>query len=153
MNKSTTMTIERNLEIARLWYEEMWNKPNHDWAHKLIHPEYDPEWVHIPKKGPEQVIHEMNYFRSAFHDLKYEILDSAATETKVWVYYRATATHGGNAWGFEPTNKEVVIDGMAILEINEDGQVINRWGAYSFYDVLHDLELVPPIWELSKYFP
>ena len=36
---------------------------------------------------------------------------------------------------------------------NEEGQVINRWGAYSFYDVLHDLKLVPPIWELSKYFP
>jgi len=147
------MTIERNLEIGRLWFEEMWSKPDVELAHKLIHPDYDPEWVHISKKGPEQVIHEINYFRSAFHDLEYTIIDTTATETKVWVYYKAKAKHGGNAWGFEPTNKEVEIEGMAILEINEDGLVINRWGAYSFYDVLTDLEIVPPIWELSKYFP
>ncbi|MEE9409338.1 MAG: ester cyclase [Candidatus Heimdallarchaeota archaeon] len=147
------MTITRNLEIGTLWFEEMWSKEDFELAHKLIHHDYDPEWVHIPKKGPEQVIHEMKYFRSAFHDLKYTIKDIIANETKVWVYYRASAKHGGNAWGFEPTDKDIEFEGMTILEIDENGKVINRWGAFSFYDVLTDLELVPPFWELNKHFP
>jgi hypothetical protein len=145
------MSSERNLEIGRLWFEEMWNKPNFDVAREIIHPDYNPEWVQIPKKGPEQIIHEINYFRKAFHNLKYEILDTIANKTKVWIRYKATCVHGGNAWGFEPTNKEVEIEGMSILEVNEDGKVINHWGAFSLFDMLVDLELVPPFWELSNY--
>ena len=59
------MSVERNKEIGRLWFEEMWSKPDFDIAREIIHSDYDPEWVHIPKKGPEQVILEMKYFRSA----------------------------------------------------------------------------------------
>ncbi len=61
--------------------------------------------------------------------------------------------HGGNAWGFEPTNKETGIDGLSILEVNQDGKVINQWGAFCLVDILVDLELVPPFWELSGHFP
>ena len=32
----------------------------------------------IPKKGPEQVKHEVRYFRSIFPDLQYTIVDCAA---------------------------------------------------------------------------
>lgn len=95
----------------------------------------------------------MKYFRSAFHELKYKIQNIIADESKVWVYYKATAIHGGNAWGFEPTNKKVEFEAMAILEINKYGKVTNHWGAFSLFDMLVELELVPPLWELSKYFP
>ncbi len=147
------MSVERNKEIGRLWFEEMWSKPDFDLAHQIIHPDYDPEWVQIPKKGPEQVIHEMKYFRSAFHDLTYKIQNIIADEKKVWVHYKASAVHSGNAWGFEPSNKKVELEAMAILEIDCDGKVINRWGAFSLFDMLVELELVPPLWELSQYFP
>ena len=79
--------------------------------------------------------------------------DLIADETKVWVRYTAKMRHGGSAWGFEPTNKETGVDGMAILEIDQDGKVINQWGAFCLVDILVDLELVPPFWELCKYFP
>ncbi|MFW9851546.1 MAG: ester cyclase [Candidatus Thorarchaeota archaeon] len=147
------MFIDRNKKIARLWFEEMWSKPNFEVANKIIHPDYNPEWVQIPKKGPEQVIHEIKYFRSAFHDLKYDILDIIADDTKVWVRYKATVKHGGRAWGFEATNKEAEIEGMSILEIDKEGKVVNQWGAFCLFDILVDLELVPPFWELSEYFP
>lgn len=31
-----------------------------------------------------------------------------------------------------------------------NGKIVNRWGAFSFYDILTDLGLVPPLWELHK---
>ena len=42
---------------------------------------------------------------------------------------------------------------MSILEIDKEGKVINHWGAFCLFDILVDLELVPPFWELSNYFP
>ncbi|MHA2249389.1 MAG: ester cyclase [Candidatus Kariarchaeaceae archaeon] len=141
--------IDRNERIARQWFEEMWSQPNFDLAKEIIDKNYDPSWVSITKKGPEQVIHEIRYFRSVFPDLKYQIIELSAEEQKVWVRYKATGTQQGNAWGFEPSNKTIEFEGAAILYINRGGKVIDRWGAYCFYDVLTDLELVPPLWELS----
>lgn len=147
------MNIAGNMKIGRLWFEEMWNKPDFDIAHELIHPDFKPEYIGIPKIGAELVIHEIKYFRSAFHNLEYKIKDIIANETKVWIYYTATAVHGGNTWGFEPTAKKVTFEGMSILEIDQDGKVINQWGAFCLFDLLAELELVPPFWELSKHFP
>lgn len=128
----------------------MWSKPDLNVADELIHPDYDPDWVSIDAKGPDQVKHEIRYFRSVFPDLEYEVVESIGEEDKVWIRYIARGTQKGNAWGFEPTNKIVEFEGATILYIDAEGKVVNRWGAFCFYDILVGLELAPPIWELSK---
>lgn len=143
------MSERDNERIARLWYEVMWSKPDLEVADEIVDPNYAPEWVHIDKQGPEQIKHEIRYFRSVFPDLKYEVVETAALPDRVWIRYRARGTQLGPAWGFPPTGKAVEFDGATILYIR-DGKVIHRWGAFSFYDILTDLGLVPPLWELSQ---
>jgi hypothetical protein len=145
------MDLERNKAIARRWFEEMWNKPDLEVADEIIDPEYDPEWVQIPAKGPDQVKHEIRYFRSVFPDLVYEIVDMVAQDDKVWVRYRASGTQNGSAWGFEPTKRKAHFEGATIFTISEDARVIDRWSAFSLYNILVDLGLAPPLWELNKY--
>lgn len=144
------MTFNDSERIAHLWYEVMWSKPDPDLADELVDPGYAPEWIHIDKKGPAQVKHEIKYFRSVFPDLKYEIVEMAALQDRVWIRYKTRGTQRGPAWGFPPTGKVVEFDGATILYVKE-GKVIDRWGAFSFYDILTDLELVPPLWELRDY--
>ena len=141
---------EENEKIARLWYEVMWNEPQPKVADQIVDPDYAPEWIHIDKKGPEQIKHEIRYFRSVFPDLKYSITETAAMSDRVWIRYKAKGTQLGSAWNFPPTEKNIEFDGATILYI-KDGKIIDRWGAFSFYDILTDLELVPPLWELNKY--
>lgn len=140
---------EENNHIAHLWYEVMWSEPKPEIADQIVHADYAPEWIHIDKKGPEQIKHEIKYFRSVFPDLRYTIVETAALPDRVWVRYKATGTQSGSAWGFPPTGKVVEFDGATILYIN-NGKIVNRWGAFSFYDILTDLGLVPPLWELHK---
>ena len=142
------MSQKNNEHIAHLWYEVMWSKPDPTIADEIVDPDYAPEWIHIDKKGPEQIKHEIKYFRSVFPDLKYEIIETAALADRVWIRYKAQGTQQGSAWGFPPTGKAVEFSGATILYI-QDGKVIDRWGAFSFYDILADLELVPPLWELK----
>ncbi len=144
------MSKKRNEAIGRRWFEEMWSKPDLDMADKLVASDYDPEWVHIDAVGPAQVKHEIRYFRSIFPDLKYDVVEISGQEDKVWIRYKGKGTQRGNAWGFEPTGKRVEFEGATILYINSKGKITDRWGAFSFYDILADLELVPPLWELSK---
>ena len=146
------MTFDDNERIAHLWYEVMWSKPDPELAEELVDPDYAPEWIHIDKKGPAQVKHEIQYFRSVFPDLMYEIVEMAALHDRVWIRYKAMGTQLGPAWGFPPTGNVVEFDGATILYIKE-GKVIDRWGAFSFYDLLTDLGLVPPLWELKDQLP
>ena len=142
---------QENIEhIPHLWYEVMWSKPDPTIADQIVDPNYAPEWIHIDKKGPEQIKHEIRYFRSVFPDLKYEIVETAALSDRVWIRYKAWGTQQGSAWGFPPTGKSVEFSGATILYV-KDGKVIDRWGAFSFYDILADLELVPPLWELKDH--
>ena len=142
------MTPRNNERIAHLWYEVMWSKPDPDIAGEIVDLDYAPAWVHIEKKGPAQIQHEIKYFRSVFPDLKYEIVETASLPDRVWIRYKAKGTQLGAAWGFPPTGKAVEFDGATILYIR-DGKVIDRWSAFSFYDILTDLGLVPPLWELK----
>jgi len=144
------MSLENNEHIAHLWYEVMWSKPDPAIADEIVDPNYAPEWIHIDKKGSEQIKHEIRYFRSVFPDLKYDIVETAALPDRVWIRYKAKGTQQGSAWGFPPTGKTVEFSGATILYI-KDGKVIDRWGAFSFYDILTDLELVPPLWELKDH--
>ncbi|MHA1983371.1 MAG: ester cyclase [Candidatus Hodarchaeales archaeon] len=143
----------RNIKnTTELWFYDLWSEGYLKIADDIIDENYAPEWIQIDKKGAEQVKHEVNYFRSVFPDLKYEIVDKIFTEGKSWTRYNAKATHKGNAWGFEPTNKEVSFEGVTILTFNKEGKIIDRWGSFCFYDILTGLDLVPPFWELHKAF-
>jgi hypothetical protein len=145
------MELSQNEKTARRWYAEMWSKPDLDLADEIVDPGYAPDWIHIDATGPAQVKHEMRYFRSVFPDLKYEIVDSAGHGDRVWVRYRATGTQAGKAWGFEASGNQATFEGVTIFSFGPDGKIVDRWGAFCFYDLLHDLGLVPPLWELSQH--
>ena len=139
-----------NITIVTRWFE-LWSSGNLEIADEIIDPEYAPEWIQIPKKGADQVKQEVTYFRGMFPDLRYEIMDFAIKDEKVWVRYQATGTHQGQAWGFEPTGKQATFEGVTIFTFNPSGKIIDRWGAFCFYDIFTELDLVPHWWELSGY--
>jgi predicted ester cyclase len=144
------MSEEKHKQIAKRWFGELWSDGRLNVADQLVDPNYDPDWIHIEKVGPEQVKHEVRYFRSVFPDLKYEIVDSATKADCIWVRYKGSGTQEGEAWGFEATGKLVEFEGATILYISSEGTIIDRWCAFCFYDILTDLEHVPPLWELRN---
>jgi predicted ester cyclase len=144
------MSTQENERLAHLWYEVMWSQPDPDIADQIVDPNYAPAWIQIDKKGAAQVKHEIKYFRSVFPDLKYEIVETAALPDRVWIRYKARGTQLGSAWSFPPTGKNIEFEGASILYI-KDGKVIDQWGSFSFYDMLTDLGLVPPLWELKDH--
>lgn len=144
------MTEEAKINVAKRWFTDLWNTGDLAVANELIDPDYAPDWIHIDKKGPAQVQHEVKYFRSIFPDLKYEIVDLAGQGDKVWIRYKGSGTHSGNAWGFEPTHKRAEFEGVTIFTINNTGLITDRWGAFCMYEIFVSLGLTPPWWELNQ---
>jgi hypothetical protein len=134
---------------AQRWFTDLWSTGNLEVADEIIDPEYAPDWIQIPKTGPDQVKHEVRYFRSVFPDLKYDIVDQAETDAKIWIRYKATGTHLGDAWGFTATGRQATFEGVSIFTVGSSGKIIDRWGSFCFYDIFTELGLVSPWWELS----
>ena len=145
------MKIRDTEKIGRIFFEELWSKPDLNIADEIIDPEYNPSWIQIDKIGPAQIKHEIQHFRSLFPDLKYEIVELKGEENKVWIRYKGHGTHLGKGWGFDPTGKEVTFEGATILYINSEGKITDQWGAFCFYDIFYELGVVPPFWQLSQY--
>ena len=145
------MSSETSLRLAQRWFEELWSGGDLDIADAIVAPDYAPDWIQIPKLGPEQVKHEVRYFRSVFPDLQYTIVDSAIFPGKIWVRYKGVGTQKGAAWGFEPTNKQVEFEGVTIFTINQDGQISDRWGAFCMYNIFVELGFMPSFWELQQF--
>lgn len=145
------MKIEETESIARKWIIDMWGKPDLSLADTLVDSNYKPDWIHTDKKGPKLIKHEIQHFRSIFPDLQHEIIEIKGEETKVWIQYKVSGTHKGKGWGFESTNKRVEFEVAAIIYIKE-GKVIDLWESFCFYDVLAELGVLPPFWDLHKYF-
>lgn len=145
------MDNERMKKLAKGWFMRLWSGGDLDIADVIVDPDYAPEWIQIPKRGPEQVKHEVRYFRSVFPDLKYEIVDTAILPDRVWVRYKGYGTQEGDAWGFEATGKKVEFEGVAILYVNETGKIIDRWGAFCMYEILVELGHIPSFWELKSF--
>jgi predicted ester cyclase len=146
------MKKENSERIGKLWFENMWSIPDFKVADKIVDPNYKPKWIHIDASGPKLVKYEITHFRSIFPDLKQKIIEINGMSDKVWVRYQANATHSGNAWGFEPTNKQLEFEAAAILYINDEAKVYDLWEAYCFYEILEKLGVVPPFYELHKFF-
>jgi len=144
------MKIEETENIAKKWIIDMWGKPDLSLADILVDSNYKPEWILTDKKGPELIKREIQYFRSIFPDLKHEIIEIKGEENKVWVRYKVIGTHKGAGWGFLPTDKVVEFEVAAILYVF-GGKVIDLWESFCFYDVLAELGVLPPFWDLHKY--
>jgi hypothetical protein len=147
---TTNKGQQSNLTTAKRWFEELWGGPDLALADKIVDESYAPAWIHIPKTGPAQVKHEINYFRSVFPDLTYEVVEATTADDKVWVRYRGQGTQLGPAWGFEASGKEATFEGVTIFTFNAAGKIVDRWGAFCFYDLFTELGLVRPWWELAS---
>ena len=145
------MKIEDTEKIGRIWFEEMWSKPDLYIAEELIDPEYHPHWIQMERDGPELVRYEITAFRSIFSDIEFEVIQLKGEEDKVWVWYKGRGTHDGKGWGFEPTFKKIEFEGAAILFFNSKGLVTDMWDSFCFYDILTDLDLVPPLGKLHEF--
>ena len=140
---------QRNLVTARRWFVELWAGADLALADEIVDERYAPDWIQIPKTGPAQVKHEINYFRSVYPDLTYEVLEATADGDKVWVRYRGQGTQHGPAWGFAASGKVANFEGVTIFTFSAAGKIIDRWGAFCFYDLFVELGHVRPWWELA----
>ncbi|CAN5797778.1 hypothetical protein BH23CHL2_BH23CHL2_36300 [soil metagenome] len=144
--------IERNKELARRYYSELWDHGKLELAEELValnHVDHNPP---IPGRGGgrEDVIHHIKVFREGFPDLRISIDELVAEGDRVVERVTMRGTHLGPFLGIAPTGKYVEVTGVNVCRI-EDGKVAERWGMTDSMGMLQQLGLFPeadgPAWQ------
>jgi predicted ester cyclase len=79
---------------------------------------------------------------SAFPDKLYTINDLIAEDDKVVARWTLKATHKGDYMGIPPTNKQIILNGIYIIRI-ENGKQVEWWLEADFLSLMQQLGVIP----------
>ena len=90
-------------------------------------------------KNRDGVIYFFNHLlKPAFPDLKVEIHEMVAEGDKVTTRKSFHATHKGEFFGMQPTNKTVVMEVIDIIQLR-DKKYIGHWGILDLHSLITQL--------------
>lgn len=138
---------EENKVIVRSTIEEIWNRGNLNSIEDFISPSFVS---HHPRNRDED-IHGIEAYknwiakiRSAFPDIKFEIVNLFAKDNQVMFHLSGKATHAGNFGKAAPTNKQIITTVTAIIRL-ADKKIAECWGIADLLGIEQQLGVIAPI--------
>jgi hypothetical protein len=138
------------LEVARRFFDELWNERRLDVADEIIAPhcvthqlKSAPGPMSSASRGPGPLKEHIRVWLTAFPDLRWEIDASMEQDDRALCWVTARATHRGEWQGILPTQRPVVLR-CAVMHRVERGQIVEDWvltdalGLYQQLDVVAD---------------
>src|ERR1044071_1558224 len=130
-----------NKEIARRWFEEVWNQDRIELLPELMHPDapiYDVGAPGEVRRGPEGFRPAYEKLKGAFPDIHFTIEEIIGERDIVALRWTARMTHRGPHLGFAPTSAQVTVSGMGFARVH-DGKVAEAWNNWDMMGLLQQL--------------
>jgi steroid delta-isomerase-like uncharacterized protein len=109
----------------------------------IIHPDVqDRSRPYGIAPGAEGVRQQFAGFRRAFPDFRATILDMIAEGDRVVTRKVFHGTHHGDLWGIPPTGREVEIQVIDIVRL-EDGRIVEHWNVVDRLGLMQQLGVLP----------
>jgi steroid delta-isomerase-like uncharacterized protein len=138
-----TMSTEENKALILRMYEEVHNKGNLDVLDEITATDFiDHNLAPGLPSGLDGAKQLFTMFHSAFPDFHVTVEDMIAEEDKVVSRLTMGGTHKGEFMGIPPTGKEVSVEVIDILRIN-NGKAVERWGIFDQLGLMQQLDVGP----------
>ena len=138
------MSTGDNKNLARRFFEEVFNKQDQNTAVEIIspsfvthHPAY-PEGIH----GIEGVNQFLSLIHGGFPDLQYSVEDMIAEGDKVAVRWTFHGTHKGAFMGVPPSGRKVAVTGIDIFRITAN-KLVEGWVNSDILGLLQQIGAIP----------
>jgi len=117
---------EANKELAKLWFEEVWNKGRREAIRELLATGAVILDGADERKGTEGFYPFFDRMHAAFSDIQFTIQDVVSEGDKVCLRWSCTMRHTGDAFGIRATNKSLKVTGITIVQI-VNGKFVAVW--------------------------
>lgn len=136
------MSNEVNREVARQFFEQIWNQRDESAIDRFTIPDVrgnDGDFG----TGREAFKEQWRGWFIGFPDLKFEVADIVVEGEKVVTRWVLTGTNTGPFLGHAPTGRAVRVDGMSLDRI-VDGKVVEGFDAWDALGLRRQLGFIPP---------
>ena len=135
---------EENKDLARRWFEEVFNAQNFEVADEITAPDavnHDPTLGDLPR-GPEGDRHVVNLYHGAFSDANITVEEQVAEGDEVVTCWTGRGTHQGELMGVPPSGNRVEISGMTLNRIS-GGKIAETWTNYDALGMMRQIGAIP----------
>ena len=141
---------EKNIAVARKFYEEVVNKHNVDMIDSFASSEYVEHQYDTHFDGDLKGIKKaFSHYFNAFPDIQVKVNFIIAENDLVVAQITTTGTNAGSIYGRPATNKKVEINGVDIIRFRH-GKAVEHWGYAEEGKMLTQLGLVRSIMKAEK---
>ena len=138
---------DRNTEVVRKLYQEVWNEGKLDRASEYVHEDFEDHpptrFWDLNLRGPRALTDAVQQFHSAMPDFHDRFERIVAEGDRVVYLGEISGTLSGELFGFQPTGKSMKVWGMNFFRM-QDGKVRERWGQFDVLGMASQLGLLPP---------
>jgi steroid delta-isomerase-like uncharacterized protein len=133
---------EENKQLARRWFEEVWNQQREAAIDEMFHREGKAHGFPDAKSvlvGPDEFKKIHRNFVGAFPNLQVIVEDVIAEGDRVAVRWSTTMTHRGDHLGFPATGKTGSLEGSSFLVVKE-GKILEGWNQMDMQGMFQHLK-------------
>lgn len=135
------MSVEKNIELMRRWFQEVWNEGRIQTVHDLFSSNgiaRGQRSAEAEIRGPEEFVKFVREIRGAFPDIQIKVEDIFGADDKVVLRWSAIMTHTGDALGMPPSGRTVRTRGISIARI-VDGKIVEGWDNWDQLGMLEQI--------------
>jgi steroid delta-isomerase-like uncharacterized protein len=133
------MSIERNKQTVRRFFEEVYNQGNLAALHEIVAPDFTIDSTHAPDlSGPARAAHAVEAMRRAFPDLRFTVEELIGEGETVAVRLTWRGTHRGTFLGVAPTGRVVEVEGIEVVRLR-DAQIVGGWHLFDALGALRQM--------------
>jgi steroid delta-isomerase-like uncharacterized protein len=129
---------ESNAEIARRWFEQVWNQRSDAAVHELLHAQGIGHLEGMDIQGPAQFLSARAVLLGAFPDLRVTVDGTVSEGKDVVVRWSARGTHAGDALGIPASSRRTSFQGMTWLRF-DGGRIVEGWDRWNLGQLLQEL--------------
>lgn len=130
---------ESNTELARRWFEEVWNLRRDATVHELLHTEGAGHMEGMDVQGPEEFLPARAALLDAFPDLRVTVEGTVSEGADVVVRWSATGTHRGAGLGFPASSRAASFRGMTWPRF-ANGRIVEGWDSWNQGRLVQELQ-------------
>jgi steroid delta-isomerase-like uncharacterized protein len=129
---------EKHAQLARRWFEEVWNQRRDATVGDLLAPAAVCHMEGAELVGPEQFLEARVALLDAFPDMKVTVEATVEDGDDVVVRWSARATHRGDGLGMPASMRAVSFRGMTWMRF-ANGHVVEGWDSWNLGQLLQEL--------------
>jgi steroid delta-isomerase-like uncharacterized protein len=132
------MATDRNLALARRWFEEVWNQRRTATVHELLEPDSVCHTDRGDMVGPQPFLDFHAQMVQAMPDLRITVEDAIAEGDRVAVRWSVNGTHSGPFQGKSGTGKAIHFRGVTWIHYR-DGKLVEGFDCFNLDGLMGQL--------------